>query len=191
MAKELECEFKTMLTNAEHKHVMDHFEVHRGNRQINYYFDTTRFTLKASEIGLRVRKRENVDYEITCKRKKGYVAHVLNEFITKEQFEEFLETGIIPSEAIRKDLEDIIKGQTVVNYMTLETFRISFPYKSGRLCVDKCKYVDTIDHELIYECNVYEKGKKEFVETVKSLGITYKKADPKMKRAYAALRRKL
>ena len=36
-----------------------------------------------------------------------------------------------------------------------------------------------------------EKGKKEFVETVKSLGIAYKKADPKMKRAYAALRRKL
>ena len=31
---------------------------------------------------------ENVDYEITCKRKKGYVAQVLNEFITKEQFDE-------------------------------------------------------------------------------------------------------
>ena len=93
--------------------------------------------------------------------------------------------------SIEKDLEDIIKGQKLVNYMSLETMRISFPFKSGRLCVDKCKYVDTIDHELIYECNLYEKGKKEFGETVKSLGIAYKKADPKMKRAYAALRRKL
>ena len=191
MAKELAVEFKTLLSKTEYLKLSKLYGDKQSNLQINYYFDTPRFTLKASEIGLRVRKRENVDYEITCKRKKGYVAHVLNEFITKEQFEEFLETGIIPSEAIRKDLEDIIKGQTVVNYMTLETFRISFPYKSGRLCVDKCKYVDTIDHELIYECNVYEKGKKEFVETVKSLGITYKKADPKMKRAYAALRRKL
>ena len=107
MAKQLEHEFKTMLTNEEHRTVMNHFGEHKANIQTNYYFDTTRFTLKASEIGLRVRKRENVDYEITCKRKKGYVAQVLNEFITKEQFYEFLETGIIPSENIRKDLEDI------------------------------------------------------------------------------------
>ena len=191
MAKVLEHEFKTMLTKKEYVDVMTFFTEHRGNLQINYYFDTNRFTLKASEIGLRVRKRENVNYEITCKRKKGYVAQVLNEFITKEQFDEFIETGEIPAEAIRKDLEDILKGQKLVNYMSLATFRISFPYKSGRLCIDKCKYVDTVDYELIYECNQYEKGKKEFVETVKSLGIAYKKADAKMKRAYAALRRKL
>ena len=50
---------------------MEHFEQHKGNLQINYYFDTNRFTLKASEIGLRVRKRENTNFEITLKKKKG------------------------------------------------------------------------------------------------------------------------
>ena len=191
MGKNLEYEFKTMLTKAEYVELMTHFKEHRGNLQINYYFDTDRFTLKATEIGLRVRKRENTNYEITLKRKKGYVAHVVNEFITKEQFTEFCETGIIPCEEIKRDLEDIIKGQKIINYMTLATFRISFPYKNGLLSIDKCKYVDTIDYELIFQSNVYETGKREFVETVKGFGVQYKKAEPKMKRAYAALRRKL
>lgn len=191
MANKLEYEFKTMLTKKEYVDLMTHFTEHRGNLQINYYFDTDRFTLKATEIGLRVRKRENVNYEMTLKRKKGYVAHVINEFITKEQFNEFCETGIIPCESIRKDLEEIIKGQKIVNYMSLATFRISFPYKNGVLSIDKCKYVDTIDYELVFQSNVYETGKREFVETVKSFGVQYKKAEPKMKRAYTALRRKL
>ena len=38
-------------------------------KQVNYYFDTSRFTLKASDIGLRVRMMDKDHYIITLKKK--------------------------------------------------------------------------------------------------------------------------
>ncbi|MEI3527238.1 MAG: hypothetical protein V8R15_04190 [Bacilli bacterium] len=77
----------------------------------------------------------------------------------------------------------------LVNYMSLSTYRIGFPYKKGQLAIDKCKYVDTVDYELEYEATSYEAGKREFVEIVREFGITYKKVN-QIKRAYDALRKK-
>ena len=187
MSKDLEIEFKTLLTKEEYVRLCEMFSDKRGNLQINYYFDTPRFTLKATEIGLRVRKSDK--YVMTLKKKKGYALQEINETISEEVFKEFLETGIIPVEVIRNELEDIIKGQVLKNYMTLSTFRISFPYKKGMVAIDKCKYVNTIDYELEYEATSYEGGKREFVELVRELKLVYKKSQPKMKRAYDALKK--
>ena len=70
MSKELTAEFKTLLTKEEYNRLYEKMKDHPGNLQTNYYFDTSRFTLKASEILLRVRKRD--EYELTLRRKKGY-----------------------------------------------------------------------------------------------------------------------
>lgn len=190
MSKELEIEFKTLLTKEEYVRLCERFKDCKRNLQINYYFDTSRFTLKASEIGLRVRMMDKDKYVVTLKKKKGYVLQEINETITKETFDQFLETGIVPVEEIKKELDDIIKGQLLQNYMSLSTYRIGLPYKKGQLAIDKCKYVDTIDYELEYEATTYEGGKREFVEIVREFGIVYKKSQPKIKRAYDALRRK-
>ncbi len=189
MSKELEIEFKTLLTREEYLKLCEMFADKRGNLQVNYYFDTPRFTLKATEIGLRVRKSDK--YVITLKKKKGYVLQEINETISEDAFKEFLETGIVPVQEIKSELDDIIKGQLLKNYMSLSTYRISFPYKKGTVAIDKCKYVDTVDYELEYEATSYEAGKREFVELVRELKINYKKSQPKIKRAYDALKKKL
>lgn len=189
MSKEIEIEFKTLLTKEEYVNLCTKFADKRGNLQINYYFDTPRFTLKASEIGLRVRKSDK--YVMTLKRKKGYALQEINETISEEVFQQFLKDGIIPVEEIRNELEDVLKGQKVINYMSLSTFRIGFPYKKGTIAIDKCKYVDTVDYELEYEATSYEGGKREFVEIVREFGIVYKKSKPKIKRAYDALKKKI
>lgn len=188
-SKNTEIEFKTLLTKAEYDRLSKLFGNKPSNLQINYYFDTSRFTLKASKIGLRVRKRDK--YELTLKRKKGYALQEINEILTEEQFNNLLETGVIPSDAINNELSEIIKGQLVKNYMTLSTFRITFPYKKGRISIDKCNYVDSEDYELEYEATSYEEGRREFVTLVKELGVIYKKSQPKIQRAYDALRRKI
>lgn len=189
MSKELEIEFKTLLTREEYIRLCEMFSEKRGNLQVNYYFDTPRFTLKATEIGLRVRKSDK--YVMTLKKKKGYVLQEINETISEETFNEFLESGIIPVDEIKSELDEIIKGQLLKNYMTLSTYRISFPYKKGILAIDKCKYVDKVDYELEYEATSYEAGKREFVELVREFKINYKKSQPKIKRAYDAFKRKL
>lgn len=191
MSKELEIEFKTLLTKEEYIKLCTQFQECKRNLQINYYFDTSRFTLKASDIGLRVRMMDKDHYIITLKKKKGYALQEFNETIDKATFEEFLVNGIVPVDEIRKELEDVIKGQLLKNYMSLSTYRIGFPYKKGYLAIDKCKYVNIVDYELEYEAKSYEAGKREFVELVRELGIVYKKSQPKIKRAYDALRKQI
>lgn len=181
--------FKTLLSKKEYDKLSEMFSNKPSNLQTNYYFDTTRFTLKASKIGLRVRKRDK--YELALKRKKGYALQEIDEELSQEEFDNFLKTGIIPSEEINTALADIIKDQLVVNYMTLSTFRITFPYGKGILAIDKCTYVDTTDYELEFSVNSYEEGKREFVDIVKSFGVIYKKSQPKIQRAYDALRKKI
>jgi len=186
MGKENATIFKTLLTKNEYNKLKKEFIDKPSNLQINYYFDTPRFTLKASDIGLRIRKRDK--YEITLKRKKGYALTEIEEEISEEDFHNFMDQGIIPNEEINNELSEIIKNQKLVCYMSLSTFRITFPYENGKLSIDLCEYVNTTDYELEYEVSSYEEGKRNFIEFVKSHGIVYKKSQPKIKRAYDALK---
>ena len=179
--------FKTLLSKGEYSRLAKLYSDKPSNLQINYYFDTSRFTLKASEIVLRVRKREQ--YELTLRRKKGYNKVEITNIITEEEFKDFVETGNIPSLEIANELTEIIKGQNLNNYMSLSTFRIFFPYEKGTVAIDKCEYLGVTDYELEYSSPTYDLGKKNFIELVKSLGIVYKKGDTKIKRAYTALKR--
>ena len=186
MANEIQV-FRTLLSKEEYVQLCEKYYDKKGNMQVNYYFDTPRFTLKASDIGLRVRKRDK--YELTLKRKKGYVTQELNNTITADEFKGLLSTGRMPDSEIAKEISDVIKDQLLENYMSLSTFRITVPIMSGRIAIDKCVYVDKKDYELEYESTApYEQAKAEFVEMVKSFGIQYKRALPKIKRAYEALK---
>ena len=125
--------FKTLLSKGEYARLAKLYSDKPSNLQINYYFDTSRFTLKASEILLRVRKRE--DYELTLRRKKGYKKVELTEIITEEEFKNFIETGQIPSATIEAEISELIKGQTLTNYMSkwiykTEIFKSDFLLKN-------------------------------------------------------------
>lgn len=187
MAKELEVAYRTLLSKSEYTKLSKLFEDKPANLQTNYYFDTTRFTLKAAEIVLRVRKRDQ--YEISLKRKKGYNQIELAYVISEEEFNKFVETGEIPSLEIQAELGELVKNQKIVNYMSLSTYRIFFPHKHGVLAIDKVEYLGETDYELEFQAPTRDLGKKDFIETVKELGIIYKKGETKIKRAYSALKR--
>ena len=189
MAKDITAEFKTLLTKDEYDLLYEKFKEHSGNLQTNYYFDTKRFTLKATDAVLRVKSRDGLT--LTLERKKGYNFIRIDEEITEEQFKHFIETGEIPSEKIAQEVNEMIKGQKILNFMNLSTYRISIPYKKGKLSLDKCEYVNTVDYELEYEVTNRNIGKLDFIQIIKDYNIVYKKSQLKLKRAYAALRKVL
>ena len=189
MAKEITAEFKTLLTKAEYDRIYETIKEHPGNLQTNYYFDTKRFTLKATDAVLRVKHRET--YTLTLERKKGYNVIRIDEEMTEEEFKDLVENGIIHNEKIANEVNDIIKGQKILNFMNLATYRISVPYKKGKLSLDRCEYVNTVDYELEYEVSNRNTGKLEFVQIIKDYNIAYKKSQVKLKRAYDALRKTL
>lgn len=187
MNKSVEIEFKSMLTEQEYNKLMEKFHGNRTDLQTNHYFDTPRFSLKAASCSLRVRERDGL--ELTLKRKKGYSIQESTIEITQEQFESFKNTGVLPSEEAQQEIQHIIGEQKLNNFLSLSTLRMYLPYKTGILFIDKSMYFDQVDYELEYEAKSYYQGRKEFVEIINELGIQYKKADKKIRRAYNAFKR--
>lgn len=184
MPKSIEIEFKTLLTEKEYNRLMKQFAGNPTDLQTNHYFDTPRFSLKAHGVSLRVRERDNL--EITLKQKKRYETLETTDQITKEQFEDFKNGGEIPSAEITTQLQPIVKNQRLVNFMSLSTLRMYFPYNKGVLFIDKSSYLGVVDYELEYEATSYYQGRQEFIEIIRELDIKYKKSDKKIKRAYNA-----
>lgn len=191
MPKDAITEFKTLLTKAEYERIMKTLNKKDGNTQTDYYFDTKRFTLKASESELRVKEKDGLLLRV--ERKRGYNRVRVEEPITQEQFDSFKETGIIPVQKIANEISDIVKDQKIVNFLTISTYRVSFAYKGnkGKVSIDKCKYLDKVDYELEFEAPNREAGKNDFVAIIKEYNITYKKSQIKIKRAYDALRKQI
>lgn len=187
MKKQPEIEFKSLLTKEEYLRLMEQFKGNRTNIQTNHYFDTPRFTLKAYEASLRVRERD--DFEITLKKKKQYSLMEYTVPITKEQFEELKETGVVKDPDLLAELTPLIGNQKVENFLSLQTYRMYLPYGNGILFIDKSKYLGFVDYELEYEAKSYHQGKQEFIELINKLHIQYKKSDKKIARAFNAYKR--
>ena len=195
MQKGTEVGFKSLLTLEEYNRLSDKFKGNRLDLQTNHYFDTSRFSLKALDISLRVRERESKEF--TLKRKKGYSMTEITQEINDEEYKEMNDTGIIIVPEIQNDLNPIIGDQKIVRFLSLSTERTFLNYSNGLLLLDKNSYAFSvhgteysgfIDYEIEYLAKSYHQGKKEFIEIISELEIQYKKADKKIKRAYTILK---
>ena len=77
MNKNVEVEFKSLISKEEYDRLLKKFKNTKSNIQTNHYFDTNRFSLKASEISFKIREKDDVS--LTYKRKKGYSIDEINE----------------------------------------------------------------------------------------------------------------
>lgn len=177
-------EFKSLLTKEEYNFLINEFPNAKSDFQTNHYFDTARFSLKALDASLRVRERN--DFSLTYKRKKGYSIDVKTVDITKEDLEKMRETGICHIEEIAGDLQNVIKEQKIINFLSLSTFRTFLPYKDGVLNIDRTEYCGIVDYEVEFSSKSYHQGKDTFVQLINEYGIKYKKSDKKIKRAFNA-----
>jgi len=177
-------EFKSLLTEEEYNFLIKEFPNAKTDLQTNHYFDTPRFSLKALDASLRVRERN--DFSLTYKRKKGYSIDVKTVDITKEDLELMRETGVCHIQEVASELNNVIKEQKIINFLSLSTYRAYLPYKDGVLNIDKSEYCGIIDYEIEFSSKSYHQGKDTFVQFINEYGIKYKKSDKKIKRAFNA-----
>lgn len=181
-------EFRTLLSKEEYTRLVAKFKnISKFDVQTNHYFDTAMFSLKAFDTSLRVRERDNL-LELTLKRKKGYNIQDFRQQLTREEFEQTKETGVLPEGQVHNEIESLIGTQKIENFMSLSTKRICFRYGKGVIFIDENSYLDITDYELEYEAETLHEGKKEFIQLVKDFQIKYRKTDKKIKRAYDALK---
>lgn len=173
MEKNIEIEFKLLLSLEDYNRLLPLFKDVIPYTQTNYYFDTKNHYLRSIRNTLRVRYK-NDKYEFTLKRQGINGLDEYNEAITKQQFEALQKQERIESQIldILQQEEHITIDMLYPNY-SLTTKRYDLPYLGGLMSLDHSKYLGVEDYELEYEVPDYHKGLQIFKEFLKPYGLTY------------------
>ncbi len=183
MTKNIEIEFKTIVTENQYKHILNKFGLQDNIfKQVNYYFDTDDYALNQNQIVLRIRKKHDAYYKITLKSQSDKGAFENHVLLTKEQAEQMIMHGFNTSDFF-EDLDYQVKFK-----VSLDNYRVSTPYQDGILFLDRCEYCNTTDFEIEYEVNNYDEGYQVFMTFLKDHDIEYRSTKRKSERAFTCKR---
>ncbi|EEU7817715.1 CYTH domain-containing protein, partial [Listeria monocytogenes] len=186
MVKELEIEFRNLLTKEEYDTLIESFHVKEDDffEQTNYYLDTTNFDLKKRHSALRIRQLET-QYQLTLKTPEARGLMETTQILGKDQASAIIAGANIPVGPVRDTLKELgIKHENLQVFGSLKTIRAEKDYKKGLLVFDKNFYGSISDFDLEYEVADYDKGKEIFDKLLKEYQITNQPAENKVARFY-------
>ncbi|MBC1494282.1 CYTH domain-containing protein [Listeria welshimeri] len=186
MVKELEIEFRNLLTKEEYDRLVENFRVKEDDffEQTNYYLDTANFGLKERNSALRIRKVET-QYQLTLKTPEARGLMETTQILGDDQATAIISGANIPVGQVRDMLKEIgINHEDLQVFGSLKTIRAEKDYKKGLLVFDKNFYSSISDFDLEYEVSDYDKGKEIFDKLLKEYQITNHPAENKVARFY-------
>ncbi|EAG5353978.1 CYTH domain-containing protein [Listeria monocytogenes] len=186
MVKELEIEFRNLLTKEEYDTLIESFHVKEDDffEQTNYYLDTTNFDLKKRHSALRIRQLET-QYQLTLKTPEARGLMETTQILGEDQASAIIAGANIPVGPVRNTLKELgINHENLQVFGSLKTIRAEKDYKKGLLVFDKNFYGSISDFDLEYEVADYDKGKEIFDKLLKEYQITNQPAENKVARFY-------
>ncbi|EED2629399.1 CYTH domain-containing protein [Listeria monocytogenes] len=186
MVKELEIEFRNLLTKEEYDTLIESFRVKEDDffEQTNYYLDTANFGLKERHSALRIRQLET-QYQLTLKTPEARGLMETTQILGEDQASAIISGANIPVGPVRDTLKELgINHEDLQVFGSLKTIRAEKDYKKGLLVFDKNFYGSISDFDLEYEVADYDKGKEIFDKLLKEYQITNHPAENKVARFY-------
>ena len=175
----LEIEYKTMLTEDEHKRLLTFFDHVQPIFQVNYYIDSAHFALREARMALRV--RTTPDAALKIPQKLGNFEY--NQALSEDEFKEITENLQFPQGEILDKLQE--KGIPVDKLTilgTLENIRYEKQDAIGLFALDESRYFGKKDFELELEINDIEEGEQKFKDFLNENQIQYKPGKSKIAR---------
>ncbi|HDM9192115.1 TPA: CYTH domain-containing protein, partial [Listeria innocua] len=186
MVKELEIEFRNLLTKEEYDRLIEDFRIKEDDffEQTNFYLDTADFGLKERNSALRIRQLET-QYQLTLKTPEARGLMETTQILAADQASAITDGANIPVGPVRDTLKEIgINHEDLQVFGSLKTIRAEKDYKKGLLVFDKNFYGSISDFDLEYEVSDYDKGKEIFDKLLKEYQITNHPAENKVARFY-------
>ncbi|WKA53720.1 CYTH domain-containing protein [Planococcus shixiaomingii] len=184
MTKELEIEFKNMLTKKKYEELLSFFAFRPNDAktQENYYFDTRDFQLKEKHCALRIRKKAD-RFECTLKIPAPVGNFEITDPLNAQQVQNILHAVSFDAKEVLLALqEEGIDWKELQPIGTLITHRIEFDYKGGLLVLDHSLYSGLEDYEVEYEVSDAAAGQQIFNQFLEEHAIPYHAADKKIAR---------
>ena len=175
MKTNLEIEFKTKISEEIYNNLMKEYNLEKQIlTQINYYFETEDNFLKNNKITLRIRQKGE-QYKLTSKLHTDEGTQETHIYLTKNDALKMIENGF--------NAHIIGFPHYVKNIAKLQTERVSFLYKKGKMFFDKNTYYGNTDYEIEFEADSKDEGKIIFLNFLKEKNIPYEKLKSKSYRA--------
>ncbi|GAB3063178.1 CYTH domain-containing protein [Salinicoccus sesuvii] len=186
--KELEIEFKNLLTGEEYGRMHNAlFSSAQSFVQTNFYIDTPDLALKHHRLLLRIRDTGGKQIMTLKEPTNRGVMEYHGEVESDLNFDRNIRKDEVP-ELILGELERFNIDTTQLKiYGALSTERMEVPYREGLLVLDKNNYLDTEDFELEYEVDHYDKGETRFLDLLEQYGIERREEMTKVERFYNKL----
>ncbi|MBP2099268.1 CYTH domain-containing protein [Enterococcus rivorum] len=189
MSENLEIEFKSLLTEKEFSHLLNHFEITEEDcfTQTNYYFDSKDLLLKQNQMGLRIRILP-FSAELTLKIPANEGLLEISESLPPNIAIDLIELNQLPDHGIVYD-KLISLGFSVSDLTTigsLKTKRAEKKIPEGLLALDESWFGNQHDFEIELEVSNAIEGKKAFISLLKKLTIKEKVAPNKIQRMMIA-----
>lgn len=183
----LEIEYKTLLTEAEFKHLSSEFSGISPIKQTNYYIDTPTFNLRKHRYSLRIRTLKD-RAELTLKIPQEIGNQEYNQELTLEHAHTIIQRGQLPDGDILRLVQQTGTPLELLSvWGQLTTKRYEKETEIGLMALDENTYADQRDYELEIEVTDTKQGKIDFEEYLKQHQIDFKYASSKVARTAAAL----
>ncbi|WP_033541628.1 CYTH domain-containing protein [Planococcus sp. CAU13] len=192
MTKELEIEFKNLLTEDEYVTLtaLFGFSPEDAQTQINHYFDTVDFRLREQKSALRIRQKDNA-FECTLKTPAENGYYEITDALPRQQAEDIINGRNFAAPEVSEVLKEqgILPGELVL-LGSLTTHRIEFTYDGGLLVLDRSQYHGTEDFEVEFEVTDFNDGKEKFRKLLEDNKIPVRRTDKKIARFMAAAKKR-
>lgn len=185
MPKELEVEFKNLLSKSEFDLLFPFFNISNDDFfiQENIYFDTPYLTLKSYHSAFRVRVKDKT-YQLTIKEPHQKGLMETNQFITHQEYKQLINNYQVPDGEVKSHLIKLLPTLDLVEIAHITTKRAQVPYQNQILFFDISTYDNVTDYELELETDDYKTGEAVFNALLEQFSIPQRIAPPKVKRAY-------
>lgn len=182
--REIELEFKQLLTASEYKAIMEHFDLQNKNiiNNKNFYYDTKNNDLKNNNAALRIRHTDfSREMTLKIKEDKGNLEININ---IDDNIPNRIDINNLPKE-IKEFLEKWNITSELQLIQKIVTERRELQLNTGLLVLDKTYFLgNVVDYELEFEVSDYNIGRIEYEQILKKFNIAEKVAKPKIARAF-------
>ena len=194
MSKEIEIEFKSMLTQGDYEKLLRYYDVtdEQFVMQTNLYFDTADFQLKQHGMGLRIRRFAD-KAEATLKVPQTIGLLEITDVLSLEEVDQ----AVNKEQFVPQATEILDRLQTFTISLKnlhligkLITRRAEFTIPEGKLALDESWYSDHHDFELELEVPDSSFNETDFKQLLNKFELPYRKTQNKVARAVNAQQEK-
>lgn len=189
MSQEIEIEYKVLLTKSQYDRLSNELPFPKAVTQVNYYFETKDFALKAHRSALRIRKKGN-DFVLTLKEPHAEGILETHDVLTEEEFIQWKNGNPIAKPHTNKRFHKMgISVEQLRYYGALTTERKMFSEQNIDYFLDKSYYNKIVDYELEMEAPTQELGMKAFQTILHKYGIEKQTPITKIERFFYSLKK--